>query len=175
MGQVLVHGPWLALGAADWDASCGGVVQQGITARETLVEFRHSPWCNNLDLGLQSIECKFETHLVVSLSSAAVAYRKAALLLGHSDLRSGNDWASQRGTQEVDVLVDGIALNSGVAELLDKLLPQVLDVACDSTNLQCLCLGSLEVLYNIPTSVWSYVSWFVNGSIRVPSWPTSAI
>jgi hypothetical protein len=158
MGQVLVHGPWLALCAADWNTSRSGVLKKGFTARETLVKFRQSPWCNDLDLGLQSIECKLETDLVVALSGATVTNSEAALLLCNGNLGSGDDWASQRGTQEVDVLVDGIALDSREAELLDKLLPQILNVACNSTNLQCLCLGSLEVLCIAPTSVLSCIS-----------------
>lgn len=123
MGQVLIHGPWLALSTADWNTSGSGVVQKGVTARETLVEFWHSPWCNDLDLGLQSIECKLETDLVVTLSCAAVRDGEAALLLCDGDLRSGNDWAGERCTEEVDVLVNGVALDSWVAELLDELLP----------------------------------------------------
>lgn len=54
-------------------------------------------------------------------------------------------------TEEVDVLVDGIALDSWEAELLNKLALQVLNVASNSSNLQCLGLSSFEVL--CPTSV----------------------
>lgn len=49
-------------------------------------------------------------------------------------------------TQQVDVLVDGIALDGRVAELLNELLLQVLDVDLLSTNGQSLLLSSLEVL-----------------------------
>jgi hypothetical protein len=43
-------------------------------------------------------------------------------------------------------LVDGIASNGREAQLLNELLPAVLDVALGSTDLQGLLLGSLEVL-----------------------------
>jgi len=161
MGQVLVHRPWLALCAADWNTGGSSVIQKSVTARETLIEFWHSPWCNDLDFWLQSIECKLETDLIVTLSSAAVAYGEAALFLCDGNLRSGNNWAGEGGTEEVDVLVDGVALNSWVAELLDELLPQILDVACNSTNLQCLCLCSLKVLCIKPGLASKQISWSI--------------
>ena len=43
-------------------------------------------------------------------------------------------------------LVDGIASNGREAQLLNELLPAVLDVALGGTDLQGLLLGSLEVL-----------------------------
>jgi hypothetical protein len=43
-------------------------------------------------------------------------------------------------------LVDSVASNGREAELLDKLLPDVLNVALAGTNLQGLLLCSLEVL-----------------------------
>jgi hypothetical protein len=153
VGQVLIHRPWLALRAADWNSGCGGVVQESVTARETLVELGQSPWGDNLDLWLQSIECQLEADLVVTLSSATVADSEATLLLGNGDLGPGDDWAGQRGAEEVDVLIDGIALNGREAELLDELPPQILNVAGNSTDLQCLRLGRFEVLYIVLMSV----------------------
>lgn len=41
--------------------------------------------------------------------------------LGDINLGTGDNWASQRGTQEVDVLVDGVASNGGEAQFLNKL------------------------------------------------------
>jgi hypothetical protein len=49
-------------------------------------------------------------------------------------------------TQEVDVLVDGVALDSGPAQLLDELLAEILNVALLSTNLEGLLAGSVKVL-----------------------------
>lgn len=37
-------------------------------------------------------------------------------------------------TEQVDVLVGGIALDGGEAEFLHELLPDVLDVHCRGTN-----------------------------------------
>lgn len=53
-----------------------------------------------------------------------------------SHLSAGNDGASQRSTQKVPLLVDGIALNSAEAELLNELLAEVLDdpVVCMSVT-----------------------------------------
>lgn len=170
MGQVLIHRPWLALCAADWDSGCGGVIQKGVTAGKTLVEFWHSPWCNDLDLWLQSIECKLETNLIVTLSGATVADCEAALLLCNGNLGSGNNWACERGTEKVDVLVDGIALNSWEAELFNELLSQVLNVDSNGSNLQCLLLGSLEVLCVNLMSVFEVcISWSSGEIVCVPS------
>jgi hypothetical protein len=49
-------------------------------------------------------------------------------------------------TQKVDVLVDGIALDSRPAQLLDELLAEILNVALLSTNLEGLFAGSVKVL-----------------------------
>ncbi len=49
MGQVLVHGPWLALGRSDGDSLLGSIVKQVVAAGEGLVEFRDTPGSDNLD------------------------------------------------------------------------------------------------------------------------------
>jgi hypothetical protein len=49
-------------------------------------------------------------------------------------------------TEQVHVLVDGIASNGGEAELLDELAADVDNLALQSTALQGLGAGSLEVL-----------------------------
>lgn len=53
-----------------------------------------------------------------------------------------------RWNQQTDptYLVDGVASNGREAQLLDELLPDVLDVALAGTDLQGLLLGSLKVL-----------------------------
>ena len=66
--------------------------------------------------------------------------------LGDLNLGTGNDGASQRGTEQVDVLIDGIASNGGEAQLLDELAADVNNLALEGTNLQSLLAGSLEVL-----------------------------
>lgn len=87
--------------------------------------------------------------------------------LSDIDLGTGDNWASQRGTQEVDILVDGVASNGGEAQLLNKLpyIPwrqpqsficsvidrkihtaEVDNFSLDGTKLQSLLLDSVEVL-----------------------------
>lgn len=49
-------------------------------------------------------------------------------------------------TQKVNVLVDGVALDSRPAQLLDELLAEILNVALLGTNLEGLLAGSVKVL-----------------------------
>lgn len=44
-----------------------------------------------------------------------------------SHLSAGNDGTSKGGTQEISLLVDGIALDSAEAKLIDELLAEVLN------------------------------------------------
>lgn len=147
MRQVLIHRPRLALRAANGDTGRSGIIEQGITTRKSLVELGQSPRRNDLDLGLQGVEAELEADLIVALAGATVRDGDAVLLLRDGDLGAGDDGARQRGAEQVDVLVDGVALNGREAELLDELAAQVLDVAGDGSDLQGLGFGSLEVLY----------------------------
>lgn len=160
--QVLVHAPWLALCASDGNALLCGVVEQILTTLEALVEDGVTPWSNDLDGGLESVEGEFEADLVVALASAAVGDGEAALLLGDCHLRTSNDGTSERSSEKVDVLVDGIARNGGEAELLDKLNRQ---------SCQCVCVtffgfppfcrhisGLLPRGGCLPRSTWSHQS-----------------
>lgn len=60
-------------------------------------------------------------------------------------------------TEQVHVLVDSIASNSGEAELLDELATDVNNLALEGTDLQGLLAGSLEVL--LLTNVGHYRSY----------------
>ena len=122
MCQVLVHAPWLALCAADWNALLSRILKKILSALEALVEDWVTPRCDDLDGWLEGVECEFETDLVVALACAAVGDGEAAFLLGYGDLGASDDWAGEGGSEEVDVLVDGIAGDGGEAELLDELL-----------------------------------------------------
>lgn len=73
-------------------------------------------------------------------------WRRSKAYLGDIDLGTGDNGASQRGTEQVDVLVDGVASNGGEAKLLDELAADVSNLALEGTNLQGLLAGSLEVL-----------------------------
>jgi hypothetical protein len=55
-------------------------------------------------------------------------------------------WKHLVHTQEVDVLVDGVALDSRPAQLLDELLAEILNVALLGTNLEGLLASSVKVL-----------------------------
>ncbi|THX43602.1 Bystin-domain-containing protein [Aureobasidium pullulans] len=141
VGQILVHAPGLALCAGDGDAGLLGVVEEILATLEAVVEDGVAPWGNDLDGGLQGVEGQLEADLVVALTGAAVRDGETALLLGDGNLGAGND-----GTGERNVLVDGIALDSGPAELLDELLAEILNVALLGTNLEGLLAGSIKVL-----------------------------
>lgn len=97
VSQVLVHGPGLALGAGDGDARLLSVLEKVGTALEAVVEDGVTPWGNDLNVGLESVECKLETDLVVTLAGATVRDGETSLLLGDGDLRAGNDGAGERG------------------------------------------------------------------------------
>jgi hypothetical protein len=67
--------------------------------------------------------------------------------LGDINLGTGNDGAGQRSTEQVHILVDGIASNGGEAELLNELTTDVDDLALQGTDGEGLLAGSLEVLF----------------------------
>lgn len=76
----------------------------------------------------------------------SLCWRRSESYLGDINLGTGDNGASQGGTEQVDVLVDGVASNGGEAKLLDELAADVNNLALESTNLQGLLAGSLEVL-----------------------------
>ena len=81
VSQVLVHTPGLGLGGGDGDALLGGVGKEIVTTGEALVEDGVAPRGDDLDGGLQGVESKLETNLVVTLTGAAVGDGEAALTL----------------------------------------------------------------------------------------------
>ena len=70
----------------------------------------------------------------------------AVVLLGDLDLGAGDDGAGKRGAQEVPILVDGVALDGSVDDLLDKNLLQVLDHYLLGAEGQSLLLDGSKVL-----------------------------
>lgn len=146
MGQVLVGGPGLGLGLGDWDALLLGVLNQVRATLEALDKLGQTPRSNDLNVGLEGVEGKLETDLIVTLAGAAVGNGEAALLAGNVNLGAGNDGSGERGTEKVDILVDGVALDGGETELLDKLAADVLDDKLGGTNLESLDAGSLKVV-----------------------------
>ena len=57
VGEVLVHGPGLGFRGGDGDVHLFGVVEEVVAADEAFVEFGHPPGGDDLDLGLESVEC----------------------------------------------------------------------------------------------------------------------
>ena len=68
-----------------------GIIEEGLTASEAVVEVcgynigmgsqdkitartRNAPWCDDLDVWFQAIECQFESNLVVAFSGASVGH-----------------------------------------------------------------------------------------------------
>lgn len=80
-------------------------IQQCLSTRESIVENGVPPRSDDFDIGLESVESEFESNLVVSLSGTSV--RDVLTVFGNDDVhhRSGDDGASQRGTEEVDALL----------------------------------------------------------------------
>jgi hypothetical protein len=89
MEEVLVGRPWLGCGLLYRDLLFSGVLEQGGTAGKAIVELysrvrrwvnqysdlrltRVPPRGNDLDIGLEAVEGKFESDLIVALSSASV-------------------------------------------------------------------------------------------------------
>lgn len=84
VSQVLIHTPGLGLGRGHRDALLGGIVEQGITAGEAVVEDGVTPRGDDLDVGLEGVEGKFETNLVVTLAGASVGDSDSAFSLEDS-------------------------------------------------------------------------------------------
>jgi hypothetical protein len=188
--QILVHAPWLTLCAADGDSCLLGVIEKIVAASKSLVEFGETPWGNDLDGGLEGVECEFEADLIVSLSSTAVGDSNASFLLCNFDLGPG-DYGAGEGcscltpvrcvlelkgvqfTKKINILVDGIALNSWEAQLFNELSSEIFNIARESPNLQRLCFCSLEVLYALTISYILNIPF--KNMVIVPSCPTSAM
>jgi hypothetical protein len=92
---------------------------------------------------LKSIDPREETY---TLASAAVADIFAVVLLGNADLSAGDDGAGQRGTKQVAVLIDGIALDGTEDNLLDELSLEVLNDHTLSAEGESLLLNLSPVL-----------------------------
>lgn len=68
------------------------------------------------------------------------------VLFGNADLSTSNDGAGQRGTEQVSVLVDGVALDGGEGQLLDQFPLQVEDDHLLGTKSHSLLLDGRPVL-----------------------------
>lgn len=74
-----------------------------------------------------------------------MAENLAVVFVSSLNLRPSNDGAGKTGSEEVSVLVDGVALDGAEDELVDKFLLQVVDNHALSTESQCLLLDRSEI------------------------------
>lgn len=70
MDQVLIHAPWLALSAADWNSHLNSVLQEVIAASDTLIELWQTPWCDDLDFGIERVIGELKVDLVIAFSGS---------------------------------------------------------------------------------------------------------
>lgn len=74
-----------------------------------------------------------------------MAQKITVVLLSNADLSTSNDRTSQSGSEEVSILVNGVALNRSEDNLLNKLLLKVLDNHTLSTESKGLLLDGIKV------------------------------
>ena len=65
---------------------------------------RDTPGSDDLDVGLEAVERKLETNLVVALARAAMRDEVTSLLFRDAHHATSDDWARKRSTEEVHVL-----------------------------------------------------------------------
>jgi hypothetical protein len=145
VSQVIVLRPGGLGSGRDGDGVLGSKLQEILATGETVEEGGNPPGGDNLKAGVACLPGKLESDLVVALASAAVAENLAVVLVGNPDLSAGNDGAGQTGSEKVSVLVDGIALDGGEDELIDKLLLEVLNDHALGTESESLLLDLGEV------------------------------
>lgn len=112
VSKVLVGTPWLSGGLLNGNALLSSISEKSRAAGETVEELGKTPRCNAFDIGLQSVEGKLKSNLVITLSSAAMSDGKAAFLLSNLDLSTSDNGTGERSSQEINVFVNGIGLNS---------------------------------------------------------------
>ena len=122
------------------------IVEEILPALEAVAEFGQPPWRNDLDGRLECVESQLEADLVVALACAAVRDELAAGLFSSLDHAAGNDRTSERGAEQVDILVDGVGLDGREDELLDKFAPEIGKDEVLGTAFERLGASSLEVL-----------------------------
>ena len=98
VSKVLVGRPGLSLGLSNRDTLGSSVFKKILAANKSLDEFRITPRSNDLDIGLQGVESKLESDLIVTLTGATVGDSEAALLAGNIDLSASNNGTSEGST-----------------------------------------------------------------------------
>ena len=145
--KVLVHTPGRSLGARHGNPLRRRIVQQRLPTGKALVECGVPPRRDDLDVRLEGVERQLEPHLVIALARAAVADSKAPLSLGDCDLRT-RDYGPREGSpKEIDALIDSVARDGWVAELVDKFFPEVDDVDRGGADLEGFGADGVEVFF----------------------------
>lgn len=85
MSEILVHTPWLGFGGGNGDLLLSGIVEEIVTASETVIKFRQPPGCNDFNGWLEGIESelwKIKTFFsVINVSSLICTYLKPDLIV----------------------------------------------------------------------------------------------
>lgn len=144
--EVVVHAPGSLGAGRNGDVVLGGKLEEIGTALELLDKLGKSPWGDDLHGGVASLEGKLEADLVIALAGAAVTKEVAVVLLSNADLSASDDGAGEGGTEEVAVLVDGVALDGAEDNLLDELALEVLNDHALSAKGESLLLNRRPVL-----------------------------
>ena len=84
-----------------------------------------APRRNDLDGRLQRIVAELEAHLVVALAGGAMADGVGTGLPGDLDLLLGDQRTGDRGSEQIDALVDGVGAEHREHVVPDELLAQV--------------------------------------------------
>src|SRR4051812_17511408 len=91
-------------------------------------EFPFAPGRYHLYIGLQSIICELEPHLVISFSRSAVGNGVGTLSACDLDLFFCYDWTRERSAKQVNTFIQSIRFYSGPNEIFYKFLAQIFDI-----------------------------------------------
>jgi hypothetical protein len=163
MEEVLVCAPWFRGGLLDGDVLLCCVGEEITSACETFVESGDAPGCDDFDCGLETVTGEFETDLVVAFACASVRDVAAIddwcrelksrvedllalFLLSDFHHAASDNRASERGAEEIYVLVDAVGLDGRVDEFSDELFFEIEDDKLLCANFECFLVGSFKVL-----------------------------
>ena len=118
----------------------------------TALEFPSSPRSDNLHIRSISLDSKFKTNLVVTLTCATVANSVSALGFSNFYKSFSNDRTSERCAEEVLALINCACLNGRNDVIVNKLLVKVFNV-----KFRCACLNSL-FLKTVKLCALSYIT-----------------
>ncbi|KAI3485125.1 hypothetical protein L1887_51562 [Cichorium endivia] len=144
--EVLVGGPGLGLGLGDGDALGLCVLEQRGSAGEAVEELGNAPRGDDLDVGLEAVEGELEADWSLPLPVQPWETYWQPVLSAASIMPRAMTGRGERGAEQVDVLVDGVGLDSGEDELLNELALEVGEDEVLGAALERLGASGLEVL-----------------------------